>query len=258
MSDVLTAEGLSKHFGGLVAVDEVDFKIKKDETAGIIGPNGSGKTTLFNLLSGFFPPTEGRVVFFGEDITHMPPNKRVMKGMVRTFQLISVFNSMTVWENLVLSSIRFKRKMTTPWKFLMSSARHEMIRNSCLDALRTVGLETKARTPTSELSYGFKRMLEIGIALSLDPRLLLLDEPLSGLSDFEISEVLKILKRIKQNLTLVIIEHKLSKIVELVDRLCVMNEGKFICEGEPEQVLNDSTVRECYWGRRDDAGSWSA
>jgi len=133
-----------------------------------------------------------------------------------------------------------------------------MIRNSCLDALRTVGLETKARTPTSELSYGFKRMLEIGIALSLDPRLLLLDEPLSGLSDFEISEVLKILKRIKQNLTLVIIEHKLSKIVELVDRLCVMNEGKFICEGEPEQVLNDSTVRECYWGRRDDAGSWSA
>lgn len=257
MSDVLTAEGLSKHFGGLIAVNEVDFHIKKDETTGIIGPNGSGKTTFFNLLSGFFPPTAGRVVFFGEDITHMPPNKRVMKGMVRTFQLVSVFNSMTVWENLVLSSIRFKREKTTPWRFLLSPARHETIRDNCLDALKIVGLGTKALIPPSELSYGVKRMLEIGITLSLNPKLLLLDEPLSGLSDLEISEVLQILERIKQDLTLVIIEHKLSKIVKLVDRLCVMNEGNFICEGEPEQVLNDSTVRECYWGK-EDIDAWSA
>jgi len=257
MSDVLTAEGLSKHFGGLIAVNEVDFHIKKDETTGIIGPNGSGKTTFFNLLSGFFPPTAGRVVFFGEDITHMPPNKRVMKGMVRTFQLVSVFNSMTVWENLVLSSIRFKREKTTPWRFLLSPARHETIRDNCLDALKIVGLGTKALIPTSDLSYGFKRMLEIGITLSLNPKLLLLDEPLSGLSDLEISEVLQILERIKQDLTLVIIEHKLSKIVKLVDRLCVMNEGNFICEGEPKQVLNDSAVRECYWGK-EDIDAWSA
>lgn len=251
MSDVLRAEILSKHFGGLIAVNQVDFHIKKDETAGIIGPNGSGKTTFFNLLSGYFPPTSGRVTFLGEDITNMPPNKRVIKGMVRTFQLVSVFNSMTVWENLVLSSIRFKREKTTLWKFLLSPVRHEAIRNNCLDALKTVGLEAKALTPTSELSYGLKRMLEIGIALSLNPRILLLDEPLSGLSDFEISEVLKILERIKHDLTLVIIEHKLSKIVNLVDRLCVMNEGGIICEGEPEQVLNDPTVRECYWGKED-------
>ena len=257
MSDVLTAEGLSKHFGGLIAVNEVDFHIKKDETTGIIGPNGSGKTTFFNLLSGFFPPTAGRVVFFGEDITHMPPNKRVMKGMVRTFQLVSVFNSMTVWENLVLSSIRFKREKTAPWRFLLSPARHETVRDNCLDALKIVGLGTKALIPTSELSYGVKRMLEIGITLSLNPKLLLLDEPLSGLSDLEISEVLQILERIKQDLTLVIIEHKLSKIVKLVDRLCVMNEGNFICEGEPEQVLNDSAVRECYWGK-EDIDAWSA
>jgi branched-chain amino acid transport system ATP-binding protein len=257
MYDVLTAEGLSKHFGGLIAVNEVDFHIKKDETTGIIGPNGSGKTTFFNLLSGFFPPTAGRVVFFGEDITHMPPNKRVMKGMVRTFQLVSVFNSMTVWENLVLSSIRFKREKTTPWRFLLSSAKHETIRDNCLDALKIVGLGTKALIPTSDLSYGFKRMLEIGITLSLNPKLLLLDEPLSGLSDLEISEVLQILERIKQDLTLVIIEHKLSKIVKLVDRLCVMNEGSFICEGEPEQVLSDSAVRECYWGK-EDIDTWFA
>lgn len=256
MPDVLRAEGLSKHFGGLIAVDDVEFRIKRDETTGIIGPNGSGKTTFFNLLSGLFLPSSGRVVFFEDDVTHMPPNKRVMKGMVRTFQLVSVFNSMTVWENLVLSGVRFERVYTAPWRFLLSSAKSKGIKNNCLEALKLVGLEGKALTPTSELSYGFKRMLEIGIALSLKPKLLLLDEPLAGLSDFEIAEVLEILHRIKQELTLVIIEHKLSKIVNLVDRLCVMNEGSFICEGEPEQVLNDSTVRECYWGK-EDMDAWS-
>jgi branched-chain amino acid transport system ATP-binding protein len=251
MSEILAAEGLSKHFGGLIAVNKVNFSIKKDEVTGIIGPNGSGKTTLFNLLSGFFPPTEGRITFLGDDITHVPPHERVMKGMVRTFQLVSVFNSMTVWENLVLSGIRFMEKQTSPRKFLFSSTKNEEILKKCLESLKLVGLESKAQTLTSELSYGSKRMLEIGIALSLNPKLLLLDEPLSGLSDVEISEVLDLLNRIKKNLTLVIIEHKLSKIVNLVDRLCVMNEGSFICEGEPNHVLCDPSVRECYWGKEE-------
>lgn len=249
MSEILAAEGLSKHFGGLIAVNKVKFSIKKDEVTGIIGPNGSGKTTLFNLLSGFFPPAEGRITFLGEDITHIPPHERVMKGMVRTFQLVSVFNSMTVWENLVLSSIRFAAKHTSPRKFFFSSTKNEEILKNCLEALKLVGLQSKARTLTSELSYGSKRMLEIGIALSLNPKLLLLDEPLSGLSDGEISEVFGLLQQIKKNLTLVIIEHKVSKIVNLVDRLCVMNEGNFICEGEPDNVLCDPSVRECYWGK---------
>jgi branched-chain amino acid transport system ATP-binding protein len=247
MTDTLTVEGLSKHFGGLIAVDRVDFHIRSDVTTGIIGPNGSGKTTFFNLLSGFFPPTSGRVVFLGDDVTHAPAHKRVLKGMVRTFQLVSVFNSMTVWENLVLSAVRFEKGHASPWRFLSSPA--ETVRSRCMEALGTVGLQGKAYSPTSELSYGFKRILEIAIALSLKPRLLLLDEPLAGLSDVEITEVLEILRRIKKNLALVIIEHKLSHIVDLVDRLCVMNEGSFICEGEPERVLSDSTVRECYWGK---------
>jgi len=249
MSEVLRAEGLSKHFGGLIAVNQVNFHIQQNETAGIIGPNGSGKTTFFNLLSGLFAPTAGRITFFGNDITDTPPNKRVMEGMVRTFQLVSVFNSMTVWENLVLSSIRFQKEQTSHWQFLFSPADNETIRKRCYEEMKLVGLESKALTPTSELSYGFKRMLEIGIALSLNPKLLLLDEPLSGLSDWEIGEVLAILRRIKENLTLVIIEHKLSKILSIVDRLCVMNEGGFICEGKPDQVLSDPAVRECYWGK---------
>lgn len=249
MTEIVTAEGLSKHFGGLVAVNKVNFSIKKDEVTGIIGPNGSGKTTLFNLLSGFFPPTEGRITFLGDDITHFPPHERVMKGMVRTFQLVSVFNSMMVWENLVLSGIRFGQKHTTPRKFFFSSIKNEEIWESCVKALKLVGLESKVMSLTSELSYGSKRLLEIGIALSLNPKLLLLDEPLSGLGDIEISEILDLLHRIKKDLTLVIIEHKLSKIVSLVDRLCVMNEGNFICEGEPDHVLCDPSVRECYWGK---------
>jgi branched-chain amino acid transport system ATP-binding protein len=249
MFEILAAEGLSKHFGGLIAVNKVKFAIKEGEAAGIIGPNGSGKTTLFNLLSGFFPPTEGRIFFFGEDITHIPPYQRVTKGMVRTFQLVSVFNSMSVWENLVLSGIRFKEKHTSARRFFFSSTKNKEIQENCLEALRLVGLENHALTTTSELSYGSKRLLEIGIALSLNPKLLLLDEPLSGLGDFEISEVLDLLKRIKKNLTLVIIEHKLSKIVNLVERLCVMNEGNIICEGNPDHVLCDPSVRECYWGK---------
>jgi branched-chain amino acid transport system ATP-binding protein len=249
MSEILSVEGLSKHFGGLIAVSKVNFSIKKGEVSGIIGPNGSGKTTFFNLLSGFFPPTEGRIFLFGEDITTIPPYQRVMMGMVRTFQLVSVFNSMTVWENMVLSSIRFKEKHTALRKFFFSSTTNEDIQENCLKALRLVGLESKARTLTSELPYGSKRMLEIGIALSLNPRLLLLDEPLSGLGDGEISEVLELLHRIKKDLTLVVIEHKLSKIVNLVERLCVMNEGIIICEGDPDSVLCDPSVRECYWGK---------
>ncbi len=249
MSEILATEGLSKHFGGLIAVDKVKFAVKKNEVTGIIGPNGSGKTTLFNLLSGFFPPTQGRIIFSGEDITYIPSQERVLKGMVRTFQLVSVFNSMTTWENLVLSGIRFMAKHSVSQNFFLSSAKNEGILRNCMESLKTVGLQGKARILTNELSYGSKRMLEIGIALSLKPKVLLLDEPLSGLSDVEISEVLGILQQIKKDLTLVIIEHKLSKILNLVDRLCVMNEGSFICEGDPEHVLCDPFVRECYWGK---------
>ncbi len=249
MSEMLTTEGLSKHFGGLKAVDKVKFTVRKDEITGVIGPNGSGKTTLFNLLSGLFPPTEGRIAFLGEDITRLSPNGRVMRGMVRTFQLVSVFNSMTAWENLVLSSIRFQGKSISGRKFYFSSVKKDAITDRCFEALKLVGLDGKAMTLTSELSYGYKRMLEIGIALSLKPKLLLLDEPLAGLSDYEIGEVLDLLHRIKENFTLIIIEHKLSKIINLVHRLCVMHEGSFICEGDPHTVLCDPVVRECYWGR---------
>jgi branched-chain amino acid transport system ATP-binding protein len=251
MSDLITTQGLTKRFDGLVAVDHVNFRVQEGQIAGVIGPNGSGKTTLFNLLSGFLPSSEGSISFQGIDITKIPPHKRVEMGMARTFQLVSVFDSLTAWQNLILSTIKFKKEQQSVRNFFFVPAQKKLILDECFEVLRLVGLENKGSTPTSELSYGDKRMLEIAIGLSLKPRLLLLDEPLSGLSDHEIAEVLDLINRVKSNFALVIIEHKISKIVDLVQRLSVMNDGEIICEGDPEKVLQDPAVRECYWGKEE-------
>jgi branched-chain amino acid transport system ATP-binding protein len=252
MADLISTQNLTKRFDGLVAVNQVNFNLQEGQVAGIIGPNGSGKTTLFNLLSGFFPPSAGKITFCGKDITKIPPHKRVEMGMARTFQLVSVFDSLTVWENLVLSTIRFKREQQSVQNFFFAPARKKIVVDDCLKSLELVGLDKKASARTSELSYGDKRMLEIAIGLSLKPRVLLLDEPLSGLSDHEIGGVLDLIHRVKENFALVIIDHKISKIVGVVKKLSVMNEGKILCEGDPEQVLRDPAVRECYWGKEEE------
>jgi branched-chain amino acid transport system ATP-binding protein len=252
MADLMSTQDLTKRFDGLVAVNQVNFSLQEGQVAGIIGPNGSGKTTLFNLLSGFFPPSAGRITFCGKDITKIPPHKRVEMGMARTFQLVSVFDSLTTWENLVLSTIRFKRDQQSVQSFFFAPARKRIVVDDCLKSLELVGLEKKASARTSELSYGEKRMLEIAIGLSLKPRVLLLDEPLSGLSDHEIGGVLDLIHRVRENFALVIIEHKISKIVSVVKKLSVMNEGKILCEGDPEKVLRDPAVRKCYWGKEEE------
>ncbi|MGE5574128.1 MAG: ABC transporter ATP-binding protein [Bacteroidota bacterium] len=264
MSNVLTTRGLTKRFGGLVAVNDLDFHADDKETVGIIGPNGSGKTTFFNLLTGMFRPSAGQISFMNKDVTGARPEQRVSAGMVRTFQLVSVFNSLRVWENLVLCVTRFGAARCSPRRFMMSPANDDTIRRDCYDALGLVGLQEKADTITSELSYGDKRLLEVAIALSLRPRLLLLDEPLSGLSDVEIVDVLNLLRRIKKDVTMVIIEHKVSTVIDFVDRLCVMNEGRIVSEGEPFKVLRDPAVQKCYWGKTDapesatsEANEWS-
>jgi branched-chain amino acid transport system ATP-binding protein len=249
MTEIIRCDRLSKKFGGLAAVDGVCSHVQAGRITGIIGPNGSGKTTLFNLLSGFFPPTEGSIHFLGKDVTRAPAHHRVEMGMARTFQLVSVFNSLSVGENLVLSSIRFQRSERKPWRFFLKNSRREEIVRDCRTALDWVGLSSKENTPTRELSYGDKRMLEIAIALSLRPKLLMLDEPLAGLSEHEITEVLHLIRHLKDRFTLLLIEHKISKIVDIVERLIVMNEGRLICDGPPHDVLADSRVRECYWGK---------
>ncbi len=252
MTELLSTQRITKNFEGLMAVNQVNFTIEQRQVTGLIGPNGSGKTTLFNLISGLFSSSEGRVFFLGEDITALPPHLRVQKGISRTFQLVSVFDSLLVWENVVLSNIRLADDSNSLRKFFFSSCRNREIVERCMSSLEMVGLEKRAGARTSELSYGDKRMLEIAIALSLKPKLLLLDEPLAGLSDYEIGGVLSIIAKVKREYAIGIIEHKISKIIDLVDRLCVMNYGRLIREGRPEEVLKDAQVRECYWGKEGD------
>ncbi len=247
----IETKGVTIRFNGLAAVDGVDFQMTEGEAIGIIGPNGAGKTTFFNLLTGLFPPTEGRIFFAGKEITAVPPHKRVMMGLVRTFQLVSVFDSLPVMDNLILSTIRFGKTHGSAGRFFFADAHQSHIADICLKALETMGIAHKAYLMTSELSYGDKRKLEIAVALSLNPKVLLLDEPFAGLSDSEIVEVSKIIEGVKDKFSLLLIEHKISRIVSLVDRLCVMHEGRLIAQGLPEEVLCNALVREVYWGKEE-------
>jgi branched-chain amino acid transport system ATP-binding protein len=249
---ILETKELTKTFGGITAVDGVDFRLQEGERVGIIGPNGAGKTTFFNLLTGLFFPTGGKILHANrgiKDITSTQPHDRVKMGIIRTFQLVSVFNSLKVSENLVLPNVRFSDDYSLKRRFFFKSIAHPEIMEKCLKALTLMTLERKARMGTHELSYGDKRKLEIAIALSLKPKILLLDEPFSGLSDYEIEEVLGLIGKIRDKFALVIIEHKISRIVDLVQRLSVMHEGKIIANGEPQEVLGDPLVREVYWGK---------
>ncbi len=248
---LLQTTALTKRFNGLTAVHEVNYELKEGEVAGIIGPNGAGKSTFFNLLTGLFPPSEGRILFMGEEITSVPSYDRVRMGLVRTFQLVSVFESLTALNNLVLAKIRFDKNYAPRRKFFFKDAHAAETVNACLEALQTVGIADRADVKTFELSYGDKRKLEIALALSLNPRILLLDEPLAGLSDVEIFEVLDLIRLVKKNFTLILIEHKISRILDLVERLSVMHEGRLIAEGKPQEVLCDPQVRQVYWGKEE-------
>lgn len=248
---ILETKDITINFNSLIAVNGVDLTLREGESVGIIGPNGAGKTTFFNLLTGFFSPTKGKIFFCGKDITDKPPHKRVMMGIIRTFQLVSVFDSLSVLDNLLLSIINSGGFPSSKVSFYFTEAHKESLKEKCINALKTLGLEHKADLMTSELSYGDKRKLEIAVALSMNPKILLLDEPFAGLSDQEIVEVTKIIKNFKKDFSMIIIEHKISRIVELVERLCVMHEGRLIAEGIPNQVLCDPLVREVYWGKED-------
>jgi branched-chain amino acid transport system ATP-binding protein len=250
---IVESQRVSKRFGDFTAVDGVDYSIFEGEAAGIIGPNGAGKSTFFNLITGLYHPSEGVIRFSGRDVTRLSADQRVGMGMVRTFQLVSVFDSLPVMDNLVLAVVRASPDFVHKSRLMVGSAHPKHVRAACEEALTRVQLEQKAGFMTSELSYGDKRMLEIAMALALKPKLLLLDEPLAGLSDVEINQVLSLVRKVSEELTVVIIEHKISYLVGLVSRLSVMHEGRFIAEGRPQDVLCDLTVRRVYWGEHDPA-----
>jgi branched-chain amino acid transport system ATP-binding protein len=244
---VIATQGVTKRFGDFVAVNKVDFELRDRETLGIIGPNGAGKTTFINLLSGFYPPEAGRVFYHGQDITDLSPARRVKLGITRTFQLVHVFDNLNVYENLGLSI--YRKQTDSPFTFGMfsSSLRRRSIKQKVEEFLEILELDHLRDETVASLPLGSKKRLEIAMAFVSEPEIIIFDEPFSGLGDQEIDEVVAVLKKHTHDKTLLVIEHKVSKLEEFVDRLAVMHEGEIIACGECEATLNDPDVRQCYW-----------
>lgn len=243
---ILRAEGVTKRFGSVVAVDRVNFRLRQHEVGGIIGSNGAGKTSFFNLLTGYHIPTEGKIFYKEQDITNLTPQQRVSLGMMRTFQLTSTFDNLSVTDNLVLSFFRAHRNSSLMNLFFST-------RKRCRDdesihaALDQFNLRSVSDKLVTHLSLGEKRRMEIAMAVLAEPEILLLDEPLAGLAESEIKGVLDVLREQVGKQTIVIVEHKISHVKDFVERLIVMHEGRVIAEGGYEECLRHPEVRKSYW-----------
>jgi len=251
MASFFEVENLTKRFGGLVAVDNVSFKIERDEIVGLIGPNGSGKTTLVRCITGILRPTSGTVRFKGQDITRWRSWKVVQAGLAGTFQVVKPFRHLPVIANVMVGCLCPRVTKRGEWvKSTQVKAR---------DALEFVGIMDRALEPASTLSHGDLKRLEVARAISTEPELLILDEPFGGLNPAETELVAKSMKRLhkggrfgrlhSEGPAMLIIEHKLSELMKIVDKVIVLNYGKIIAYGTPEEVVKNPTVIEAYTGK---------
>jgi branched-chain amino acid transport system ATP-binding protein len=245
-ADIISANGVSKQFGTLLAVDRVSYRLQTNEVAGIIGSNGAGKTTFFNLLTGYYLPDQGTIFYKEKDITRTTPQQRVADGMMRTFQLTSTFDNLMVIDNLVLAFFRAHRKSSLLHLLLTTCRRHRSEERiaATLDAFDLGNIKYRE---VKHLGLGEKRRLEIAMAILAEPAVLLLDEPLAGLSETEIHEVLDVLRRHIGKQTILVVEHKLSHVEDFLQRLTVMHEGRVIADGSYEECLRHPEVRRSYW-----------
>jgi branched-chain amino acid transport system ATP-binding protein len=245
MPAALEARGLSKAFRGFTAVDSVDLVIEEGETHAIIGPNGAGKTTLFNLLSGFLTPSGGKVLLFGEDITEVPPHKIVRRGLSRSFQISSVFDTLTVEENLLVA---LQSKTPHHWRFWENIKVLLQYRPRAKEIMAEVQKLDIAQRLAASLSHGQKRNLEIGISLTQDPRVLLLDEPTSGMGTEDVQRMVALGKKVAKGRTLVMVEHNMGVVAQLADRITVLQRGRILAQGTYDQVRQNPAVIEAYLG----------
>ncbi len=244
---ILKATGLTKRYGGLVANSDIDFSVNQGELRGIIGPNGAGKSTFFKMLTCEIAPTSGQIVFEGRDITGLKVTEVCQLGLTKSYQVNQLFAGLTVRQNLTIAALAELRG-----KFRLDLFRKlsgvEGLTEQVEHALALVNLTRRADTPVSELAYGEKRRLEIGLALATSPRLLLLDEPLAGMSPRERVETVKLLKSIARGRTMIIIDHDMDSLFELVERVTVLQEGRVLISGTPEEIKTNAAVQEAYLG----------
>lgn len=245
-TEIIKTVGVTKRFGALVAVDRVNYSLRENEVAGIIGSNGAGKTTFFNLVTGYYPPDEGSIFYKGRDVTRMTPQQRVALGMTRTFQLTSTFDNLAVIDNLVLVYFRAHQNSAL-LKLLLDTCRRHRNEDKIVSTLETFDLQHVRDRLVKNLSLGEKRRLEIAMAVLAEPQVLMLDEPLAGLAESEIKVILEVLGRRVGKQTILIVEHKISHVKDFVQRLTVMHEGRVIADGGYEECLRDPEVRRSYW-----------
>jgi branched-chain amino acid transport system ATP-binding protein len=245
---LLEVRSVSKHFGDLVAVEDVSLNVENGELRAIIGPNGAGKTTFFNMISGFFPPSKGDIVFDGETVTRLPVTARVARGMARTVQITEIFPELSVREN-----VRIAQESADGFRLHMWVSRAETARvmREVDELLAQVGLSTNADRLVGELSHGDQRAAEIAMALALRPRLLLLDEPTAGMGEQETYQVAGLIRRLHRNsaYTIVLIEHDMRVVFNLADRITVLAEGRMLADGTPQQIAEDPHVQAAYLGK---------
>ena len=233
---LLSTKSVCRYFGGLIAVQDVDFDLTKGEIRALIGPNGAGKTTFVSMLCGRIPVSSGSIVFNGQDVTQLPAHKRIQKGMAYTFQITSIFAQLSVYENVALAvQPRLEKAINT-------------LAQEVNSALKRVGLQDYSDRIAGDLAYGHQRLLEIAMGLGQAPRLLILDEPTQGLSDAEVDEFIALIKTVAATTTVLLIEHNINVVMALADRITVMNFGQIIAEGSPQDIRQNQAVQTAYLG----------
>ncbi|NYT67283.1 ABC transporter ATP-binding protein [Pusillimonas noertemannii] len=246
MSDyLLRTESLVKRFGGLLVTDSVSIDVRPGELHAIIGPNGAGKTTLINQLSGELAANSGSVLFAGENVTALGIHQRARRGLLRSYQITSIFEGFTVLENTVLAAMGAKEHAFRFWKPML--ARQDLVQIA-RQALEVTSLTDLADAPAAELAYGQRRQLELAMALAAQPKVLLLDEPMAGMSAQESAGVVALLKRLKGTHTILLIEHDMDAVFALADRITVLVYGKAMFSGTPDEIRNHPEVKAVYLG----------
>ena len=241
----LAVTRLSKSFGGLRAVQQIDLSLAPGERHAIIGPNGAGKTTLFNLIAGELAPTAGRIALFGQDVTRLPPQRRAALGLARTFQVNTLFPSLTVTENLLLA---VQGTLPTKLRLHRPISSYRDLYDRARAVLESVGLVGAGEAIVRTLSHGEQRQLEVALALASRPRLLLLDEPTAGLSLAESQRLTGLLKGLDRSMSLLVIEHDMDVVFDVAERITVLHDGKVIADGDRDEVRANPLVAEIYLG----------